>query len=55
MGPFLDHDREEVRQAARIASVDQALAEMALGYDTVVGERGVTLSGGQKHLFFDGH
>ena len=41
-------DREEVRQAARIASVDQALAEMALGYDTVVGERGVTLSGGQK-------
>jgi len=40
--------REEVRWAARIASVDQALAEMALGYDTVVGERGVTLSGGQK-------
>lgn len=41
-------DREEVRRAARVACVDQALAEMALGYDTVVGERGVTLSGGQK-------
>lgn len=40
--------REEVRRVARIACVDQALAEMALGYDTVVGERGVTLSGGQK-------
>lgn len=41
-------DREEVRRAARVACVDQALAEMALGYDTLVGERGVTLSGGQK-------
>lgn len=41
-------DLEAVRQAARIASVDDAIADFELGYDTVVGERGVTLSGGQK-------
>lgn len=41
-------NRDEVRHAARVACVDEAMEEMALGYDTVVGERGVTLSGGQK-------
>lgn len=39
---------EETRAAARIACVDDAIEEFPLGYDTVVGERGVTLSGGQK-------
>lgn len=39
---------EQVRQAAKVACVDSAMAEMSLGYDTMVGERGVTLSGGQK-------
>ena len=40
--------REEVRRAAGIACVDDAVAEFSDGYGTMVGERGVTLSGGQK-------
>ncbi len=46
----LDNDsvKEEVEKAARQASVDNEIAYFQLGYDTLVGERGVTLSGGQK-------
>jgi ATP-binding cassette subfamily B protein len=41
-------DREQIRSAAAIASLDHAVEHFAKGYDTFVGERGVTLSGGQK-------
>ncbi|OHD57363.1 MAG: hypothetical protein A2Y33_07725 [Spirochaetes bacterium GWF1_51_8] len=35
-------------EAARIANIHEFIAGMPLGYDTVIGERGVTLSGGQR-------
>ncbi|MBQ9511228.1 MAG: ABC transporter ATP-binding protein [Clostridia bacterium] len=38
----------EIRQAARIACLDETIGSFSKGYDTFVGERGVTLSGGQK-------
>lgn len=41
-------EREEIREAAGIACVDDAIEQFADGYETMVGERGVTLSGGQK-------
>lgn len=39
---------EEIREAARIACVDDAIMSFPDGYETLVGERGVTLSGGQR-------
>jgi len=40
--------REEIEQAAIIASADKFINETQNGYDTYIGERGVRLSGGQK-------
>jgi ATP-binding cassette subfamily B protein len=39
---------EAVAEAARRARLDDYIATLPLGYQTVVGERGVKLSGGQK-------
>ena len=41
-------EEADIRRAAGIACVDEAITEFADGYGTMVGERGVTLSGGQK-------
>ena len=38
----------DVREAARLACLDDTVMSFPSGYDTFVGERGVTLSGGQK-------
>ena len=43
-----DATTEEIRQAAKIACVDDTIMSFPDGYDTLVGERGVTLSGGQR-------
>ncbi len=40
--------REQVLEAARLASLESDLALFPQGLDTIVGERGLTLSGGQK-------
>jgi ATP-binding cassette subfamily B protein len=38
----------EILAAARAAAIDEFIASLPQGYDTVVGERGTRLSGGQK-------
>lgn len=43
-----DASLEEIREAAKIACVDEAIMNFPDGYETLVGERGVTLSGGQR-------
>ncbi|HEX8394181.1 MAG TPA: ABC transporter ATP-binding protein [Longimicrobium sp.] len=39
---------QRVRGAARVAQLEQTVAELPGGYETVLGERGINLSGGQK-------
>lgn len=40
--------REEVEQAARMAHIHDFIVNLPQGYDTLVGERGLKLSGGEK-------
>ena len=39
--------KEQVKQAAIMSEIDSEILKFEKGYDTVLGERGVTLSGGQ--------
>ncbi|WP_159883113.1 ABC transporter ATP-binding protein [Paenibacillus puerhi] len=43
-----DVTQEQIEQAARLSKAHDFIMELPLGYDTVVGERGLGLSGGQK-------
>jgi ATP-binding cassette subfamily B protein len=43
-----DASREEVEQAARMANIDTFIRNLPDGYDSLVGERGLKLSGGEK-------
>ncbi|KAF9037705.1 iron-sulfur clusters transporter ATM1 [Panaeolus papilionaceus] len=44
----LDATDEEVMEATRKANVDQAIARLPEGFKTMVGERGLMISGGEK-------
>ncbi len=41
-------DREKVITVSKIAAFDKDVSSFPQGYDTIVGERGITFSGGQK-------
>jgi ATP-binding cassette subfamily B protein len=43
-----DAGREDVERAARLANIHTFIASLPQGYDTIVGERGLKLSGGEK-------
>ena len=43
-----DATDEEIREACRIASIDEFISKQPDGYDTMVGNRGLKLSGGEK-------
>jgi len=43
-----DASEEQIKSAARAANLDKFIESLPEGYDTVVGERGLKLSGGEK-------
>jgi len=43
-----DASQAEVREAARLAQIDDLIITLPQGYDALVGERGLKLSGGEK-------
>lgn len=44
----LDATDEEIKEAAQVANALEFISRLPLGFETIIGERGVLLSGGQK-------
>jgi ATP-binding cassette, subfamily B, bacterial len=44
----LDATREEIRDAARAANADEFISHLPNGYETMLGERGAQISGGER-------
>ena len=44
----LSASKQRVEEVCRLAQLDQFVASLPKGYDTIVGERGLKLSGGEK-------
>ena len=43
-----DASREDIEKAAQLAHLDRFIGQLPQGYDTLVGERGLKVSGGEK-------
>ena len=41
-------EKDEIEEAARMASFEAEIGSFPKGFETIIGERGITLSGGQK-------
>jgi ABC-type transport system involved in Fe-S cluster assembly fused permease/ATPase subunit len=41
-------NESEIKDAARLAQIDKFIVELPMGYESMVGERGLKLSGGEK-------
>ena len=44
----LESTEEDIHNAAKLAHIHEPILGMSKGYNTIVGERGLTLSGGEK-------
>ena len=45
----VEANREQMEKASLVAHADDFIKDLPKGYDTLIGERGVKLSGGEKH------